>query len=197
VRKAILLPTLATLAVVLAGGATFVARGEADGVTLSPRGNFSVERAEQFHKFPVFWAGRSVAGFPLLAVQRVDALRYPGEPVRRDDVSFLYGTCESEGGQACMSPLQIQSWNACERNAFSYSRPADEVLTVSDVPAAFREAGMRLELYTPRTTVVVYSAAADRDVLLAAAGALKGINGSKLSGNGSVLPPAPDPSSCQ
>jgi len=92
-----------------------------------------------------------------------------------DELTFFYGTCESVGGNGCMAPLQIQVWNACERNEGSYDIPADQKLLLRGVPAAFYEGEMRLELYTGRITVVLFAPPGNRDRLLAAAAALRSV----------------------
>lgn len=124
-----------------------------------PKGNTTVERADDFSDYELYNAGASVDGLPLTAVQRVDAAPNPLEPVRADAFTFVYGNCTvtpgDEGG--CAPPVQIQIWPACERNPSVY--PPDEIrqpVKVRGVPGYLYEDGTRLELTTGSSTVVVF-----------------------------------------
>jgi hypothetical protein len=150
---------------------------------VTPRGNFELGEAKSFHGFPLYTVGDSFRGMALNAAVRVNAQRIPGETVRADHVTFMYGSCDSVGGQGCLVPLQIQIWNACERNRESYAAgpgpaaiTADESLNVRGVSAAFYEDFSRLELYSGLGTIVLFADAPNRDLLLEAAKQLRGYN---------------------
>jgi hypothetical protein len=81
-----------------------------------------------------------------------------------------YGTCEA-GGEGCGLPLEIQSWPECARNPESYNPSSNaeegstgavqaEKIKLADatwLPADAFEAGLRIELYTGETTIVVFA----------------------------------------
>ena len=139
-----------------------------------PRGNFSLEKARGFRNFPLYFAGESVRGLPLVAIHRIDAAPYPGEEVRQDDVTFLYGLCRATRERTCSPPIQVQVWNACERYQALYPFAPDESLVVRGVPAAFYENWERLELYTQDATIVLFGNA--KAELLDVATMLRGLN---------------------
>jgi hypothetical protein len=150
---------------------------------VTPRGNFELADAKAFKGFPIYTVGDTFRNLPLNAAIRVNASRIPGEAVRADHVTFMYGGCESVGGQGCMVPLQVQVWNACERNRDSYATgpgpPAvtsDESLKVRGVDAAYFEDFSRLELYSGAGTIVLFADGPNRELLLDAAKALRGYN---------------------
>jgi hypothetical protein len=182
---------LLAIPLVIALGAVAGERGEPGPVddanletrTVTPQGNWQLTDARAFAAFPLYTVGDSFQGLRLNAVMRVNAKPYPGEPVRADHVTFLYGTCESYGGQGCTLPLQVQVWNACERNSGSYELgpggpaiDADERLSLRGVPAAFYEDYSRLELYSGLGTIVLFAGYGDRELLHEAATALRGLN---------------------
>ncbi len=96
--------------------------------------------------------------------------------MRQDSVTFVYGNCNPPPGSRCSAPLAVQIWSACVRYANAYDVSADEELFMRGVPAAFYENWGRLELYTGRTTVVIFGPPKSRDYLIEAALALRGIN---------------------
>jgi hypothetical protein len=115
--------------------------------------------------FTTYDLGESFEGLPLVAkLRRCDA-PFPGEPVRANYVSYIYGDCQiPEGDEACSPPIEIQSWPACERSLADYSfgpEPGEEEFPHENivrrgVPGALFDAERRLELYTGGTTVVVF-----------------------------------------
>ena len=156
---------------------------------VTPKGNATVSDARSFGRFPLYYAGDEFRGHPLTAVHRVHGELGPGEKVRQDEVTFLYGSCKSRNDSPCDVPLQVQVWNACERNRNVYDAiQPDEELTIRGVPAAFFEDYFRLELYTGRVTIVMFSPH-ERDFLLDAASKLRGINVSAEPG-ARMAPPA-------
>lgn len=165
--------------VALISVAVALVAGSAALAGASPRrsdvnGNFTLAWAKAFDEFPVYYLGESFGGLPLSAIYRIDDRPFPGEAVRRDDVTFVYGSCVAERGSGCLPPLQVQSWSACERPRGLYPYAADEIFTMDGKPAAIYEEGRRLELAAGRTTVVLY--ASDPKELRSAAAALRPIN---------------------
>jgi hypothetical protein len=172
VRRLLLIVSLAW-AIVVACAA--LSRAEASRHDLA--GNFTLAEAGEFTRFPLSYLGESFAELPLTGVYRIDDPPYPGEAIRRDDVTFVYGSCEPVGHSGCLPPLQIQNWNACERHAGVYPWPPDEKLTIAGMSAAFYEDGRRLELAAGATTIVLY--AADPALLRPAARELRTLNQSR------------------
>jgi hypothetical protein len=144
---------------VLLGTTALAACGSAAQDMAPLAGDLTLEQARAFEEFPLVYAGERVDGLPLVAI------------VRRDDtadyVSFVYGDCRppsAEGG--CAPPAEIQVWPAGRRNLGSYdvSRGGSvaEPTTIRGSPAAFFDAGTRLELYTAQVTVVVFARSRER-----------------------------------
>lgn len=142
----------------LLGAAALPACGAVDEVA-PLAGDLTLEQARAFDEFPLVYAGERVDGVPLVAI------------VRRDDtadyVSFVYGDCSPpppDGG--CAPPAEIQVWPAARRSLgapdVSRSGPVPELTRIRGSPAAFFDAGTRLELYTPQLTVVLFARSKDR-----------------------------------
>jgi len=163
------------VAAVLAAGAPALVLlrsgdAEANARPDAPKSTFSVARAKAFSDFPVYDAGDSVEGLPLVA-----ELRRVGGAANY--VSFIYGDCVAVDDYGCAPPIEIQIWPACVRNPSLYAGPGAPVgdkVTVRGVPAAFYEDGRRLEVQTGISTVVVFGRT-QADVV-AAADALRGVN---------------------
>jgi len=170
--------------VVLALVAAYVAsRGQAGAKpSTAPRSTFSLAAAARFQSFPVYDAGPSVVGLPLVAVlRRNDTANY---------VSFVYGDCRATDDMGCAPPVEVQVWPACLRNPSLYRSPrapTPEPTVVRGVPAAFfANDGLRLEIQTGTSTVVVF--ARSRDEAVSVANALRGVN---VPAGRSVALPAP------
>jgi hypothetical protein len=149
------------------------------GTMIGGSGNFSVEQAKTFSDYPLYSLENRYRDLPLVAVLRANGERRPLEPVRQDNVSFVYGRCESIDGHSCAPPLTIQVWNACERNRSVYDPSVivpDEDTQIRGVPAAFFEGHSRLELYTGRATIVIFSWVPAPDLLRDAAERLTPVN---------------------
>lgn len=95
-------------------------------------------------------------------------------------VSYIYGDCQpdmTDEDPSCAAPLEIQSWPACQRNLASYSQGPDwatvdyTLTTVNGLPGATFDDGMRVEVYTGTTTVVIFGG--DPTQVLRAAGAIR------------------------
>jgi hypothetical protein len=164
------------------------------------KGNSSLEEARAFRAFPVYYAGETVAGFPLTAVNREPVTAPPGTPVapklrRAGDVSsfdFAYGSCSMpSAGKGCSLPLSIQVWPACARypalyNSNGFGGPVPKKTRIRGVPAAYFEGGYRLEIQTGASTIVIFGA---RSRMRAAVAALEALN--MNVGPGQRLPPPP------
>ena len=132
--------------------------GAADQVA-SVGGDLTLEQARAFSEFPLVYAGEQVDGLALVAiVRREDTANY---------VSFVYGDCRpppAEGG--CAPPAEIQVWPAGSRSLGSYDAarggPSPELKRIRGSPAAFFDAGTRLEVYTAQVTVVVFARSRER-----------------------------------
>lgn len=89
---------------------------------------------------------------------------YPGEPVRANYVSYIYG-----------DDLEIQAWPACERTLADYELepgvpyPFQDLGSIRGVPATSFDEGLRIELYSGTSTIVIFGARADQVIRAAAA----------------------------
>ena len=133
---------------------------------------FTLALARAFREFPLYYAGERVDGLRLVAV------------LRRDDtasyVSFVYGECTPGDDAGCSPPAEIQVWPACRRNLALYRglQPAAlelEPTTIRGVRAALLENGLRLEIQTGPSTVVVFADSRARALRIAEA--LRSVNG--------------------
>jgi hypothetical protein len=150
------------------GGAQREARRETRALQVRARGNSTLAAARAFAAFPLYFAGDSFQGLPLVAVER-----HPAQ------VGFLYGTCsipvDAEGARGgCAPPLAVQVWPACERDSSLYPFAPDERVRIRGAPAAFYEGHRRLELSADGVTVVLFGVG--REQLLRAAAALRRLN---------------------
>jgi hypothetical protein len=130
-----------------------------------PGGDFTLEQAQKFEAFPLYFAGAQVDGLPLTAlVRREDTADY---------VSFIYGDCvPASPDEGCAPPLEIQVWPSRTRGAGSYdSRPGAQVperTTIEGRCAAYL-GETQVEIYEPRSTIVVFSGSRERLRTIAAA----------------------------
>jgi hypothetical protein len=150
--KRIALTVVLLLSLVGVAAVIGVARATGDGKPNPPRSTFSVAQARALREFPVYSAGDSVDGYPLVAV-----LRNVGGG--SNFVSFIYGDCVASGERGCAPPAEVQVWPACVRNISLYDpelSPAFERSEVRGAPAFVFEEGHRLEIQTGESTVVVF-----------------------------------------
>jgi hypothetical protein len=140
--------------------------------------------------------GRRADGVPIAAIS---SLCEPDHTRRLTAIpNFIYAPCDFITGAGCDSPLEIQNWPACRRNPTSYGKASDppgpvvaQPTTIRGVPAAYFPSDPRLELYTGRTTIVIF--ARDHDQLLRLATELRRGPGS-LHGPRRPSEPLPAPS---
>jgi len=150
------------LAVLLAaplGAAALAACGGAADELPPLADDLTLEQARAFEEFPLVYAGERVDGLPLVAI------------VRRDDtadyVSFVYGDCRpSSPDGGCAPPAEVQVWPADRRSLGAYDASrggaVPELMRIRGSPAAFFDAGTRLELYTAQLTVVLFARSRER-----------------------------------
>jgi hypothetical protein len=146
--------------VALLAAVALAACGAAPNEVASVGGDLTLEQARAaFAEFPLVYAGERVDGLALVAiVRREDTANY---------VSFVYGDCRpppAEGG--CAPPAEIQVWPAGSRSLGSYDParggPSPELTRIRGSPAAFFDAGTRLEVYSAQVTVVVFARSQER-----------------------------------
>jgi hypothetical protein len=167
----LLVPAGAALARVIADSNEDSSPSTTEAAVVRPRGNTTLAQARRFRVFPVYFAGRAVAGYPLYAVQRTDRT----SPAPHTEFVFIYGSCVSRRGQGCAPPLTIISWPACYRYETRYTIPHEERMTLRGVPARVFRKASRIELYPARTTIVVNGPRRGA-ALLRIAPALRGVN---------------------
>jgi hypothetical protein len=118
--------------------------------------------------FQTYSLGAIFDGLPVTAVLRECDDLYPGEVVRANYVSYIYGDCivlpdlNDQELHGCAPPLEVQSWPACERTLSDYEfapgvpYPHDDRGLHRGVPAFSFDLGSRVELYPGATTVAVF-----------------------------------------
>ncbi len=113
----------------------------------------SLSEVREFDGYHIYYAGDEVAGIPF---EEVEKSEWP-ENRRFTGWSFYYGDCalpEGEGG--CSPPLQIQNYNTCRRWAAAYpGKP--RLFNFRGAKAAWVSSAGSLEIYTGRTTVVIFA----------------------------------------
>lgn len=137
-----------------------------------PRSTFSLREARAFADYPLYYAGESVDGLPLVAVLRDQA-------ATGSTVSFIYGDCVVVADTGCAPPAEVQVWPACKRSLALYDTslpgtPAPLRTTLRGVPAAFLDDGTQLEIHTGTSLVVVFADSQERVRRIASA--LRGVN---------------------
>jgi hypothetical protein len=168
-----------------------IAGGESAGLqSPPPRGNFDVERAAQFDEFDVYFADRSFAELTLTAVVRRRDRRTRGAGRRQLRLVRLR-RLRADRRHGVLPPLEIQNAPVCGRNPSLYRLSPDgralpsERSTVRGAPARLYDHGNRPEIYTVRTTIVLFGHPA---LTARAAQELRNVRGGEP---GTPLPPAP------
>jgi hypothetical protein len=119
--------------------------------------------------FPFYSLGVEFEAIPFTAELRRCDDPFPGEPVRANYVSYIYGDCvvapadgQTEFDEGCAPPLEIQTWPSCERSLADYEfEPGipysfDEFGLQRGVPAYSFDDGTRVELYTGTSVIVIF-----------------------------------------
>ena len=110
--------------------------------------------AKSFHRYPVYWAGEEVAGFPLEEISHGSGF------------TFFYGDCELAGTDhpSCAPPIQVQVLDICGR--WPDQSKKKRLIPFRGAKASWYP-GLKvsgkglveqgpLEIFTGRTTVVIY-----------------------------------------
>lgn len=162
-------PLLLTLALSAAGllfltlGASGAVEGDGAPAT-SASDSMLCTDPRQATNFEVFSLGGSPLDLTLAAsLRRCDTPTELGEP-GANYVSYIYGDCElrDAGDTGCAPPLEIQTWPACQRSLSDYSfegslLPHEALPSERGAQVVSFEDGMRLEVYTGASTVVVFA----------------------------------------
>lgn len=137
--------------------------------------------ARSFSAFRVYFAGKAMKTLPLGKIDR--------EPQHNGGRSaawtFFYGTCVPSGEGLCSVPLQIQNYSTCRRWAGAYpGKP--RLFSFRGAKAAWVRTAGSLEIYTGRTTVVIF--ARSHSVATSTARLLRTVGSTRPS---SLPPPVP------
>jgi hypothetical protein len=144
--------------------------------------------------FTAYSLGSKFQDLPVTAVIRRCDAPYPGEKIRANYVSYIYGDCEvTPDVDGCAPPLEVQTWPACERSLGDYETGGGAVYSPAElgdargVPAETFDGDSRVELYTGNSTVVIFGAGKDQ--------ASEAIDSLRAEQTGSPLeaPAAPEP----
>jgi hypothetical protein len=115
------------------------------------------DAARSFEHYPLYYVGESYDSLPLSFAGLGPG---SGEGTRRA-WSFGYGDCEPpEGEGGCPLPLEVQNWSICTRFPSLYPGPTPKTESVHG--AQTLPAGGGLDVYTGRTTVVIFGQSARR-----------------------------------
>ena len=116
-----------------------------------------LDAARSFDEYTLYYVGDSYDDLPLTFAGLGPG---SGEGVRRA-WSFGYGDCEPpEGEGGCPLPLEVQNWSICTRFPALY--PGQTPKTRSVHGAETLRAGGGLDVYTGRTTVVIFGQGDDK-----------------------------------
>lgn len=115
--------------------------------------------------FTVYAAGAIRDGMIMNNGQR-DCTVAAGSAEHQDQVTYMYGDCDSSEGDGCQPPIEVQTAPLCERHWQLYegptaqqdpAAPSDHAdLVIRGVPAASWDNGTSLEMYTGDTTISIY-----------------------------------------
>lgn len=166
---------LAVMALTAAAPMLVVVLLVSGGDDASPPDAADVRALQDAVAFPLYWAGESVAGLPLTAVQRDGR-----------QVNVSYGDCVPAGGEGgCSPPVTIQTTSICDRNPLILDVRPRTSRSVRGVMA--REYGDRnLALEVGTSNVTVFAVPEAREQVIAALRAAR----EPPPGAGADLPPA-------
>lgn len=121
--------------------------------------------ADTLPNFDRYSLGGNFEGLSLTHVLRRCDVPDPDSSGRANYVSYIYGDCTpdvNDDDSYCAFPLEVQSWPACERYRDMYDAGPDmgplsrTDTSVNGVPAALFDRGLRLEIYTGASTIVIF-----------------------------------------
>jgi hypothetical protein len=143
----------------------------------------SLSEVKNFNAYRVYYAGDKVAGLSLEAIEGGESQ----SDQRSRGWAFFYGQCTpgpaSEG--SCAPPLQIQNYSTCRRWAAAYpGKP--RLFDFRGAKAAWVPSAGSLEIYTGRTTIVIF--ADQRNVAISTGRALRNVHEERPS---RLRPPVP------
>lgn len=118
----------------------------------SDRNQLECTAVDEPMRYANYWVGPSFDGLELTSVDRGCSPPRGGSAFGWDDVTYVYGECDSHGG--CAPPIEIQTWPRELRNA-ELLDITGTATTVEGVPAT-RYGGSQLEIYHPGVTVVIF-----------------------------------------
>lgn len=137
-----------------------------------PESNRSVADARRFHRFPLFFAGRTLGPHLPLTGVVCDQAPVADAPVIYKPPSsygtipswtFIYGDCTPASGigaGGCGPPVQITSDGSCWNNLGLYfKRDRPKLIHLRGVPVGlFPESdNTHIELYTKQTTITIFA----------------------------------------
>jgi hypothetical protein len=150
------------------------------------QGDWTIEEAQRFEEFSLYWVGEKFRGLPLTDISRFDS-RSNDPPVLHPEnsVTLMYGTCKPPGDGGCSPPIQIIVQPYCKM-AFVHA---------GDNPEPFREnaeiSGAEIEsslyVWTGDAAVKIY-AFGESGGPRAVANGLVSINGRGPTQPGAALP---------
>jgi hypothetical protein len=180
-----LAPTFAAIIAALAGTALFVGCAAATRHP-APIAARELAEARTFPYFPIYWAGSSFAGQPLVAADG----RRGYNPAVGDSV--YYGDCAHGhgvfgGGGSCALPLQVTT--VIYRLHSNAALGPQRNILIRGVPATVYDEGRSIELYSGREAIDIFA-----DTYAHAFTGALGLR--PLNAGGSVTAPLPRPVYC-
>jgi hypothetical protein len=130
----------------------------------------SLDEVEAFHAYHVYYAGAEVSGIPLESIDESGEKEIPRLGERSAVWDFGYGDCTPPPDGGCSLPIDVQNWSTCHRWPAMYSYKL-HFFNFRGTKAAWVPTAGGLEIYTGRTTVVIF--AYSRSLTMAAARQLR------------------------
>lgn len=115
----------------------------------------SLSEVEAFDGFHVYYAGEEVAGLPLTSISEHPPVRDGDE--RSSFWNFGYGDCTPPPDGGCPVPIAVQSWSTCYRWFNMSHRKRKPHLANLRGAKASGIGGRELEIFTGRSTVVIFA----------------------------------------
>jgi hypothetical protein len=139
------------LAMFLAAMLSVAACGDSDSSDDGSSGITLPDEAKSFAEYRLYYLGAAYGDLPLTYAELGPG---SGEGIRRA-FDFIYGSCTPSGDDGgCAPPLDVQNWSICTRFPALYPGPTPETDPLHG--AQTHPAGGGLDVYTGRTTVVIF-----------------------------------------